>query len=81
VTWRVILTDAVQPDLDRLEDDERGTVAEGLLGWVETGPPLSNLRLAGGLELYEDHVGAGFVVTYFIDATVPYAALLRVRGL
>jgi hypothetical protein len=29
VTWRVILTDAVQPDLDRLEDDERGTLAEG----------------------------------------------------
>jgi hypothetical protein len=58
VTWRVILTDAVQPDLDRLEDDERGTLAEGLLDWVETGPPLGDRRLAGGLELFEDRVGA-----------------------
>jgi hypothetical protein len=79
VTWRVILTDTVQPDFDRLEDDERATVAEGLLGWVETGPSLSNRRLVGGLELYEDHVGAGLAVTYFVDATVPYAAVLRVR--
>jgi hypothetical protein len=47
---------------------------------VETDPPLGN-RLTGGLELYEDHVGAGFVVTSFVDATVAYAAALRVRRL
>jgi hypothetical protein len=79
VTWRVILTDAVQPDLDRLDDDQRGTLGEGLLGWVETGPALSNRRLVGGLELYEDHIGPGSSVTYFADATNPYAAVLRVR--
>jgi hypothetical protein len=79
VTWRVILTDAVQPDLDRLEDDDRGRLPEFLLGWVDTGPPLGERRLVGGLELFEDLVGTGFVVTYFVDATVPYAAVLRVR--
>jgi hypothetical protein len=79
VTCRVILTDAVQPDLDRLEDDERGALGESLLGWVETGPPLGTRRLAGGLALQEDHVGTGFAVTYFVDGTVPYAAELRVR--
>jgi hypothetical protein len=65
--------------ISTVSEDERGTLAEGLLDWVETGPPLGDRRLAGGLELLEDRVGTGFTVTYFVDAAVPYAAVLRVR--
>jgi len=80
VSWRIFATDASQPDFDRLNDEERAALADDLFGWVETGPPRGNRRLVAGLDLFEDRVGSGFLVTYFVDDLAPYVAILRVRA-
>jgi len=79
VNWRIFATDASQPDFDRLSDERRAALADDLFAWVEAGPPHVNRRVVGGLEFFEDRVGSGFSVTYFVDESVPYAAILRVR--
>jgi len=80
VSWRIIATDASQPDFDRLSDEERAALADDLFGWVETGPPRANRRLVAGLDLFEDRVRSGFMVTYFVDDSALYVAILRVRA-
>jgi len=80
VSWRIFATDASQPDFDRLSDEERAALAGDLFSWVETGPPRANRRLVAGLDLFEDRVRSGFTVTYFVDDSAPYVAILRVRA-
>ena len=79
MSWRVFATDASQPDFDRLSDEERAALADDLFDWVETGPPRANRRLVGRSDLFEDRVRSGFTVTYFVDDSAPYVAVLRVR--
>jgi hypothetical protein len=80
VSWRVFATDASQPDIDKLTEDERTALAEDLFGWVEHGPPRVNRRIVAGARLFEDEVPSGLVLTYFVDETEPYVAIVRVRG-
>ena len=79
MSWRVFATDASQPDFDKLTETERAALDTVLFGWVEHGPPRLNPRTATGVQLYADEVPAGLVVTYFVNETVPYVAILRVR--
>ena len=81
MSWRIFATDASQPDFERLSDEERAALADDLFGWVETGPPRANRRNVSGLDLFEDRVGSGFTVTYFVDESAPYVAILRVRAM
>jgi hypothetical protein len=81
VNWRILATDGSQPDFDRLTEEERAALADGLFGWIETGPPMTNRRMLGDLELFEDQVGSGFIVTYFVLVPVPYVGILRVRAI
>jgi hypothetical protein len=59
VSWR-ILAERAWMNLEKLDEDERAAVADDLLGWVETGPPRSNRRDVGGLELFDDRLPSGF---------------------
>jgi hypothetical protein len=79
VNWRILATDGSQSDFDRLSEEERAALADDLFGWVEAGPPKTNRRVVGGLELFEDRVQSGFTVTYFVDDSAPYVGILRVR--
>lgn len=79
MSWRVFATDASQPDLDKLSDVERAALSDTLFGWVEQGPPRINRRIAAGVELFADEVQPGLIVTYMVNDTVPYVAILRVR--
>jgi hypothetical protein len=79
VNWRILATDASQPDFDRLNEEARAALTDDLFGWVEAGPPRTNRRFVGGLELFEDRVESGFTVTYFVEELTPYVAILRVR--
>jgi hypothetical protein len=56
-------------------------VNEDLFAWVDAGPPQANRRELGGLELFEDALSSGFRVTYFVNESEPYVAVLRVRRL
>jgi hypothetical protein len=35
--------------------------------------------VVGGVELFEERLESGFVVTYFVDEGEPYVAIVRVR--
>jgi len=79
VSWRIFVTDSAAGDLSRLSEPERNAVNEDLFAWVDTGPPKANRRELGDLELFEDALPSGFRVTYFVNETEPYVAVLRVR--
>jgi hypothetical protein len=79
VTWRVLATPVSQPDIDKLTDAERASFADDLFAWVENGPPRINRRTIAGAAAFEDEVPSGLVVTYLVDETVPYVAVVRVR--
>ena len=81
MSWRVFATDASRPDFDSLTEAERETLAEVLFSWVETGPPRANRRLVAGVEIFEDELPSGIGVTYFVDESEPYVAILQVRKL
>ena len=81
MSWRVFATDASRPDFQSLTEAERGTVAEVLFSWVETGPPRANRRLVAGVEIFEDELPSRIGVTYFVDESEPYVAILQVRKL
>jgi hypothetical protein len=71
--------EASQPDFDSLSEDERSALSDDLFRWVDTGPPRASRRRIGGMDLFEDVVDSGFKVTYFVDESTPYAAILRIR--
>ena len=79
MSWRIFVTDPAAGDFSRLSEAERNLVNEDLLAWVDAGPPQANRRELGGLELFEDALSAGFRVTYFVNESEPYVAVLRVR--
>ncbi|MHB8439615.1 MAG: hypothetical protein ACYDD4_10675 [Acidimicrobiales bacterium] len=79
MSWRVILTDSVQPDIDRLTEEERLEFESMLFRWIETGPPRLAVRDLRGFRVFDERLKSGPVVTYFVDESVPYAAILRVR--
>lgn len=78
MSWRVVLGDAALDELG--EADEEAVTAE-LFGWVEAGPPMGNRRELRGAQLFEDDLPSGHRVTYFVDGSVPYVAIVRVRRL
>ncbi len=79
MTWRVIVSDLAWADLDRLTADDRAAVEDELARWVDTGPPMRTIRRVRQADIYEDLVSGDVVVTYFVEPTGPYAAVLRVR--
>jgi hypothetical protein len=79
VSWRLFLTDTSQPDLEPLSEAEQGALVDELFGWVEAGPPRTDRRVVGGVELSEERLESGFVVTDFVDEGEPYVAVVRVR--
>jgi len=81
VSWRVFATTTADPDLARLTDAQRSALTEDLFMWVEIGPPRHNSRTIADVELFEDVVPSGYRITYFVNDTEPYVAILRVRAL
>ncbi|HEV2811489.1 MAG TPA: hypothetical protein VGV93_13960 [Acidimicrobiales bacterium] len=81
MSWRVFATDASRPDFERLTEAERDALAEVLFSWVESGPRRTNRRLVAGVEIFEDELPPGIGVTYFVDESERYVAILRVRKL
>ena len=81
MSWGVFATDASRPDLESLAEAEREAFAEVLFSWVESGPPRANRRLVAGVEIFEDELPSGIGVTYFVDDSEPYVAILQVRKL
>ena len=78
-TWRVITSDAAWSDIERLTEADWAEVADGPAAWVEAGPPRSQRRIAGGLELFEDEVAPGCRATYLVNDIEAYVAVVRVR--
>ncbi len=76
--WRVILGDAA---LEGLGEADEETVTAELFAWIEVGPPMRNRRELRGSQLFEDDLPSGHHVTYFVNASVPYVAIVRVRRL
>jgi hypothetical protein len=58
-----------------------GSVTGELFAWVEFGPPMRNRREFRGAQLFEDDLPSGHRVTYFVDASVPYVAIVHMRRL
>lgn len=76
MSWRVVVT---EPALEGLSEAENATVTAELFGWVQDGPPRQNRRPLFGAPLFEDELPSGFRVAYFVDESVPYVAVVRVR--
>ena len=76
MSWRVVVTEIA---LDGLSNAEKATVTAELFAWVETGPPRQNRRPVFAAPLFEDSLPSGFEVAYFVDESVPYVAVVRVR--
>jgi hypothetical protein len=79
VSWRIFATATADPDFATLTDAQRAALNEDLFAWVETGPPKQSKRTLSGAEIYEDVVPSGFRITYFVNDSEPYVAILRVR--
>jgi hypothetical protein len=79
VTWQVLTTGTGWADVEKLAEAERMPVSADLMTWVDNGPPRTARRVVAGVEVYEDQIASGYEVTYFVDESVPYAAIVRVR--
>jgi hypothetical protein len=79
VSWRIFATDASRLDFDALSAAEQARLADDLFVRVDDGPPRTKRRDIAGAELFEDQVRSGFLVTYFVEESEPYVAILRVR--
>lgn len=44
-------------------------------------PAARNRRLVAGIEIFEDELPSGIGVTYFVNESEPYVAILQVRRL
>jgi len=80
VSWRVFATATADPDFARLTGSQRTALNEDLFGWVESGPPRRNRRIVADVEMFEDTLSSGYRVTYFVNETEPYVAILRIRA-
>lgn len=76
MSWRVVVSDAA---LGGLGESDRHAVTAELFAWVEAGPPRRNRRMLGVVEMYEDEVPSGYRVSYFVEESMPYVAIVRVR--
>jgi hypothetical protein len=76
VSWRVVVTETA---VEGLSESEKATVTAELFAWVEHGPPRQNRRPLFGAPLFEDRLPSGFKVAYFVDPSIPYVAVVRVR--
>lgn len=76
MSWRVVVTETA---LEGLSEAEKATVTAELFAWVETGPSRQNRRPVFGAPMFEDSLSSGFDVAYFVDESVPYVAVVRVR--
>ncbi|MGH9156796.1 MAG: hypothetical protein ACRD1K_13395 [Acidimicrobiales bacterium] len=76
MSWRVVLGDAALAGLSEAEQD---AVSSDLFPWVEDGPPRINSRTVLGAMFFEDEIPSGYRIAYFVDESVPYVAILRVR--
>lgn len=76
MSWRVVLSETA---VEGLSEAEKATVAAELFGWKEDGPPRQNRRPVFGVPLLEDSLPSGFRVAYFVDESIPYVAVVRVR--
>lgn len=81
MTWRVVTGDAAWSDIEGLTDAEWAAVASGLVAWVDTGPPRSQRRVVGGVELFEDEIAPGCRATYLVNEAEAYVAVVRVRSI
>ncbi len=79
MSWEIRTTRSVEPDLDKLPLDDQVAISSELLEWVAEGPPCQNRRDIAGARSYEDRLACGYLVNYFVDESVPYVAIVRVR--
>lgn len=79
MTWRVLTTPAAEPDFVALTDHDRASVVGDLFAWVEDGPPRSRSRLVGEAVLFDDPLPCGYSVSYFVNESDRYVAVLRLR--
>lgn len=76
MSWRVIVTETA---LEGLSEAEKATVTAEMFAWVDDSPPRQNRRPVCGAPLFEDQLPSGFRVVYFVEESVPYVAVVRVR--
>jgi len=79
VTWRVLTTPACEPDFQALSDEDRTAVVDDLFAWIDQGPPRSAPRRVAGAALFDDPLPCGYSVSYFVDETQRYVAVIRLR--
>lgn len=72
----MVLGDAA---LAGLTDAQKDAVSADLFSWVENGPPRLNSRTLRGAEVFEDEILSGYRIAYYVEESVPYVAIIRVR--
>lgn len=77
MAWRVLITDAVLPDLSQFDDPEQA-IGE-VFDWVSNGPPCDRERGVGPAVVYDHRLKNGVRVQYFIGVEPhAYVAIVRV---
>jgi len=79
VTWRVLTGRTSEPDFAALTSGDGAAVLDELTAWVDQGPPRSGRRLVGGVEVFQDPLACGYMVTYYVQEADQLVAVLRVR--
>lgn len=79
MTWRILITAASEPDFQALSEDDREALVEELFAWIESGPTRSEPRLVGGAVIFSDPLVCGYTVSYFVEETDRYVAIVRLR--
>ena len=78
MAWRVLITDAVLPDLAQFEHP--GQAIGEVFDWVSNGPPCDQERGVGPAVIYKHSLENGVRIRYFIGVEPhAYVAILSVR--
>ena len=79
MTWGVDYTTRMKSDLVGIEPEVNTALTEFVADWEHNGPPRSNRRAVGSMELFEELVGDRHIVAYIIDDARQRFALLWLR--
>ncbi len=79
MTWQVFVRGAAESDLEKLSEAEKSTLVSDMFAWVEHGPPCETRRDVLGVEMFDDHLAAGFRITYVVDHEDERILVVRIR--